>query len=244
VTTTDYEAVDFLLKQEGRIDLVIPRGGEKLIRRVVAKSRIPVVKHYQGICHVYVDKKADLKKAVAITLNAKLQRPGVCNAMETLLVDHGIAERVLPPLFEIYLSKGVELRTCQATRAALQSFSWADKLLPASEDDWRTEYLAPILSVRLVHGLDQAIDHIAKYGSAHTDSIITENHTIAMRFLREVDSASVMVNASTRFADGFEFGLGAEIGISTNKLHARGPVGLEGLTTQKWVVLGNGHIRS
>jgi len=244
VPTTDRAAVGAMITMPEFIDVIIPRGGKSLISRITAEATVPVIKHLDGICHVYIHEQADPEKAVRIADNAKTQRYAPCNAMETLLVDHGIAERVLPHLFEIYLSKGVELRTCQATRAALQSFSWADKLLPASEDDWRTEYLAPILSVRLVHGLDQAIDHIAKYGSAHTDSIITENHTIAMRFLREVDSASVMVNASTRFADGFEFGLGAEIGISTNKLHARGPVGLEGLTTQKWVVLGNGHIRS
>lgn len=244
VPTTDRAAVGAMITMPEFIDVIIPRGGKSLISRITAEATVPVIKHLDGICHVYIHEQADLEKAIRVADNAKTQRYAPCNAMETLLVDHRIAPKVLPPLFEIYLSKGVELRTCEATRAALQSFSWADKLLAASEDDWRTEYLAPILSVRLVDGLEQAMEHIATYGSAHTDSIITENHTIAMRFLREVDSASVMVNASTRFADGFEFGLGAEIGISTNKLHARGPVGLEGLTTQKWVVFGNGHIRS
>lgn len=244
VPTTDRAAVGAMITMPEFIDVIIPRGGKSLISRITAEATVPVIKHLDGICHVYIHEQADLEKAIRVADNAKTQRYAPCNAMETLLVDHRIAPKVLPPLFEIYLSKGVELRTCEATRAAVQSFSWADKLLAASEDDWRTEYLAPILSVRLVDGLEQAMEHIATYGSAHTDSIITENHTIAMRFLREVDSASVMVNASTRFADGFEFGLGAEIGISTNKLHARGPVGLEGLTTQKWVVFGNGHIRS
>ncbi|MFM1859909.1 MAG: hypothetical protein RL133_1409 [Pseudomonadota bacterium] len=244
VPTTDRAAVGAMITMPEFIDVIIPRGGKSLISRITAEATVPVIKHLDGICHVYIHEQADLEKAIRVADNAKTQRYAPCNAMETLLVDHRIAPKVLPPLFEIYLSKGVELRTCEATRAAVQSFSWADKLLAASEDDWRTEYLAPILSVRLVDGLEQAMEHIATYGSAHTDSIITESHTIAMRFLREVDSASVMVNASTRFADGFEFGLGAEIGISTNKLHARGPVGLEGLTTQKWVVFGNGHIRS
>lgn len=244
VPTTDRAAVGAMITMPEFIDVIIPRGGKSLISRITAEATVPVIKHLDGVCHVYIHEQADLEKAIRVADNAKTQRYAPCNAMETLLVDHRIAPKVLPPLFEIYLSKGVELRTCEATRAAVQSFSWADKLLAASEDDWRTEYLAPILSVRLVDGLEQAMEHIATYGSAHTDSIITENHTIAMRFLREVDSASVMVNASTRFADGFEFGLGAEIGISTNKLHARGPVGLEGLTTQKWVVFGNGHIRS
>ena len=244
VPTTDRAAVGAMITMPETIDVIIPRGGKSLISRISAEASVPVIKHLDGICHVYIHSEANLEKAIRVADNAKTQRYSPCNAMETLLVDIAIANAVLRPLFEIYLKKGVELRVCDQTRALLQAEPWVDQLRPATEEDWRTEYLAPILSVRLVDGLDAAMAHIQAYGSAHTDSIITENHTIAMRFLREVDSASVMVNASTRFADGFEYGLGAEIGISTNKLHARGPVGLEGLTTQKWVVLGNGHIRS
>jgi glutamate-5-semialdehyde dehydrogenase len=244
VPTTDRAAVGAMITMPEYIDVIIPRGGKSLISRISAEASVPVIKHLDGICHVYIHSEANLEKAIRVADNAKTQRYAPCNAMETLLVDVAIAGRVLTPLFEIYLSKSVELRVCSQTRALLGAAPWVDQLREATEDDWRTEYLAPILSVRVVDGLDAAMAHIQAYGSAHTDSIITENHTVAMRFLREVDSASVMVNASTRFADGFEYGLGAEIGISTNKLHARGPVGLEGLTTQKWVVLGNGHIRS
>jgi len=199
---------------------------------------VPVIKHLDGICHVYVDDEADLEKAIRIADNAKTHRYGVCNAMETLLVHAAMAPRLLPPLCKIYLDKGVELRGDQAARGIVP------QMKAATEEDWLTEYLAPILAIRVVAGLDAAIDHINTYGSLHTDSIVTENYTKAMRFLREVDSSSVMVNASTRFADGFEYGLGAEIGISTDKIHARGPVGLEGLTSQKYVVLGNGQIRT
>jgi glutamate-5-semialdehyde dehydrogenase len=207
-----------------------------LIERISNEARIPVIKHLDGVCHVYIDESADLAKAIRIADNAKTQRYGTCNTMETLLVHEDIASEVLPPLCEIYLEKGVELRGDAATRAILQ-------VNEATEEDWRTEYLAPILSIRFVSGLDQAIDHIAAYGSQHTDTIVTEDYSHARRFLREVDSSSVMVNASTRFADGFEYGLGAEIGISTDKIHARGPVGLEGLTSQKFIVLGDGQIR-
>ncbi|NBV88710.1 MAG: glutamate-5-semialdehyde dehydrogenase [Betaproteobacteria bacterium] len=244
VPTTDRAAVGAMITMPDYIDVIIPRGGKSLIRRIMQEATVPVIKHLDGICHVYIHAQADLDKAIRVADNAKTQRYAPCNAMETLLVDSDIAAQVLPKLFEIYHSKGVELRVCEQTRAVLSSLAWPHALVSATEEDWRTEYLAPILSVRIVNGLDEAMAHIETYGSAHTDSIITEHHTTAMRFLREVDSASVMVNASTRFADGFEFGLGAEIGISTNKLHARGPVGLEGLTTQKWVVLGNGHIRT
>lgn len=244
VPTTDRAAVGAMITLPEYIDVIIPRGGKSLISRITAEATVPVIKHLDGICHVYIHEQADLEKAIRVADNAKTQRYAPCNAMETLLVDSTIAGRVLPSLFEIYLSKGVELRVCEATRDVVRNASWSNQLVTASEEDWRTEYLAPILSIRLVNGVDEAMNHIATYGSAHTDSIITENHSVAMRFLREVDSASVMINASTRFADGFEYGLGAEIGISTNKLHARGPVGLEGLTTQKWVVFGNGHIRT
>ena len=238
VMTTDYAAMDFLLAQEGRIDLVIPRGGESLIRRVVAKSRIPVVKHYQGICHVYVDKKADLKKAVAITLNAKLQRPGVCNAMETLLVHRLIVGKFLRTVAVSLKQGGCEVRGDAET---CRFIPWAKR---AKATDYGCEFLEKILAVRVVKDLDQAIEHIESYGSHHTDAIVTEDKKAAEIFKAKVDSSSVMVNASTRFSDGFEYGFGAEIGISTDKIHARGPMGLEGLTSYKYIVEGNGHIRS
>ena len=238
VDTTDRAAVGELITMPEFVDIIVPRGGKDLIARLMRESRIPMIKHLDGVCHVYIDDKADPAMAVRIADNAKTQRYGTCNALETLLVAEGIAARVLPEIAAIYRAKGVEIRGDDATR----------KLVPdaiaASEDDWYAEYLAPIAAIRVVKGLDEAIDHIAKYGSQHTDAIVTGDRTRADRFLREVDSASVMVNASTRFADGFEFGLGAEIGISTDKLHARGPVGLEGLTSQKFVVLGHGEVRS
>lgn len=237
VNTRDRAAVGALLGLEDLIDIVVPRGGKSLIERVSRETRIPVIKHLDGICHVYVDDAADLDMAVRIADNAKTQRYGTCNTMETLLVAESIAPKVLPLLAQVYRAKQVELRGCAKTRALLPD------CVPATEADWRTEYLAPILSIRVVSGLDEAMDHIARYGSAHTDSIVTQDYARAMRFLREVDSSSVMVNASTRFADGFEYGLGAEIGISTSKLHARGPVGLEGLTSEKFIVLGDGQVR-
>lgn len=238
ITTTDYAAVDFLLKQEGKIDLVIPRGGEKLIRRVVEQSRIPVVKHYQGICHVYVDKKADLKKALGITLNAKLQRPGVCNAMETLLVHQDIARKFLPRAGDLLRQGGCEIRGDSATCRVIP---WAKK---AKASDFGHEFLEKILAVRVVKDIEEAIRHIETYGSHHTDAIVTRDKKAAGIFQSKVDSSSVMVNASTRFSDGFEYGFGAEIGISTDKIHARGPMGLEGLTSYKYIVEGNGHIRT
>jgi glutamate-5-semialdehyde dehydrogenase len=223
------------------IDIIVPRGGKGLIERLMRASRVPMIQHLDGICHVYIDGAADLSKALRIADNAKTQRYGTCNTMETLLVAEPVAARLLPLLGRIYADKGVELRGCEATRATLAAAGMACQ--PATEEDWRTEYLAPILSIRVVPGLDAAIDHINTYGSKHTDAIVTEDYSAAMRFLREVDSASVMINASTRFADGFEYGLGAEIGISNDKLHARGPVGLEGLTSLKYVVFGNGEVR-
>ena len=237
VETTDRAAVGELLRMSQYVDVIVPRGGKSLIERVSAESRIPVIKHLDGICHVYIDDQADIAKAVTVAINAKTHRYGVCNAMETLLVAKGIAAQVLPTLADAYLNKGVELRGCEQTRAILPA------CIPATEEDWSTEYLAPILSIRIVADMAEAITHINHYGSHHTDAIITENYTRARAFLREVDSSSLMVNASTRFADGFEYGLGAEIGISTDKIHARGPVGLEGLTSQKYVVFGDGHIR-
>ena len=237
VATTDRAAVGELITLKPYVDVIVPRGGKSLIERISAEATLPVIKHLHGVCHVYIDNKADLDKAVKIAFNAKTHRYGVCNAMETLLVARGVADRVLPVLGKMYQDKGVELRGCAATRKILSGIK------AATEEDWHTEYLAPILAVRVVEDMDAAIEHIAQYGSQHTDSIVTENYTKAMRFLREVDSSSVMVNASTRFADGFEYGLGAEIGISTDKLHARGPVGLEGLTSVKFIVLGDGHIR-
>lgn len=237
VETTDRAAVRRLIRMPEYVDVIVPRGGKGLIREISDNARVPVIKHLDGICHVYVDDRADPDKAIRIADNAKTHRYGVCNAMETLLVAAGIAGRVLPPLARLYREKGVELRGCERTRAILPECK------PATEEDWRTEYLAPILSIRIVDGLEQAIAHVNTYGSQHTDAIVTQDYSRALRFLREVDSSSVMVNASPRFADGFEYGLGAEIGISTDKLHARGPVGLEGLTTRKFVVLGDGHIR-
>jgi glutamate-5-semialdehyde dehydrogenase len=234
---TDRRAVTELVSMPQYVDVVIPRGGKGLVAAVTEAARVPVIKHLDGICHVYIDADADIDKAIAVAVNAKTQRLGTCNTMETLLVDQSMAEKVLPGLGQIFLDAGVELRGCDRTRRLLPD------ALPATEDDWRTEYLGPILSIRVVDGLQAAIDHINTYGSAHTDAIVTENFTRARVFLREVDSSSVMVNASTRFADGYEYGLGAEIGISTDKFHARGPVGLEGLTSQKWVVLGDGHVR-
>ena len=238
IETTDRAAVGELVRMEQYVDVIVPRGGKGLIERVTREARVPVIKHLHGICHTYIDGLADLDKAVRVAVNAKTQRYGTCNTMETLLVSREIAAQVLPALAEEYRAAGVELRGCEATRALLPD------ALPATETDWDTEYLAPILAIRVVDDLDAAIDHIARYGSGHTDAIITESLPRAQRFLREVDSSSVMVNASTRFADGFEYGLGAEIGISTDKLHARGPVGLEGLTTLKFIVIGDGHIRT
>jgi glutamate-5-semialdehyde dehydrogenase len=243
IETTDRAAVGELITMKDYVDIIVPRGGKGLIERISSESRIPVLKHLDGVCHVYIDDKADLDKAIRIADNAKTQRYGTCNTMETLLVHKDIAARVLPPLVKIYLDKGVELRGDDAARAIAARMNPAAQMKPATEEDWYTEYLAPILSVRIVDSVDHAIDHITVYGSQHTDAIVTEDITHARRFLREVDSASVIVNASTRFADGFEFGLGAEIGISTDKLHARGPVGLEGLTSLKFIVLGDGQIR-
>jgi glutamate-5-semialdehyde dehydrogenase len=238
VETTDREAVGYLIQMDDYVDVIIPRGGKGLIERISRDARIPVIKHLDGNCHVYIDDKADHEKAISIAVNSKTQRYGVCNAMETLLVAEPIAADLLPTLATEFLDKGVELRGCSVT------CSLVSEAKPATEDDWETEYLAPILAIRVVSGLEEAMQHIHQYSSAHTESIVTEDYTKARRFLREVDSSSVMVNTSTRFADGFEYGLGAEIGISTDKLHARGPVGLEGLTTQKFIVLGDGHIRS
>jgi len=239
VDTTDRAAVGALISMPDYVDVIVPRGGKGLIERISRDARVPVIKHLDGICHVYVDVAADVDKAIRIADNAKTQRFAPCNTMETLLVHQGIAEQVLPPLAAIYRDKGVELRGCPRTLALL-----GNEVLAASEEDWSTEYNAPILSIRMLDSLDEAIEHINRYGSQHTDAIVTENFTDARRFLTEVDSASVMINASTRFADGFEYGLGAEIGISTDKLHARGPVGLEGLTSEKYVVFGDGHVRT
>ncbi|RRU76169.1 glutamate-5-semialdehyde dehydrogenase [Stutzerimonas xanthomarina] len=239
VETTDRAAVGALISMPEYVDVIVPRGGKGLIERISRDARVPVIKHLDGICHVYIDVAADVDKAVRVADNAKTQRFAPCNTMETLLVHQGIADRVLPPLAAIYREKGVELRGCARTQALL-----GGDVLEASEEDWSTEYNAPILSIRIVDSLDAAIEHINRYGSQHTDAIVTENFSDARRFLTEVDSASVMVNASTRFADGFEYGLGAEIGISTDKLHARGPVGLEGLTSEKYVVFGDGHVRT
>jgi glutamate-5-semialdehyde dehydrogenase len=238
IGTPDRAAVGLLLAMNEYIDILVPRGGKDLIERVMRESRIPMIKHLDGVCHVYIDESADVEKAIRIADNAKTQRYAVCNAMETLLVNEKIAPKVLPRLAKIYADKGVELRGDEQARKLVAAMK------PATEQDWYTEYLAPILAVRVVKDLDAAMNHIAKHGSQHTDAIVTENEEHAKRFLREVDSASVLVNASTRFADGFEYGLGAEIGISTDKLHARGPVGLEGLTSQKFVVFGSGQIRT
>ncbi len=239
INTSDRQAVGLMLKMNDCIDVIIPRGGKTLIERIAGESTIPVIKHLDGVCHVYIDDHADLQKSLDIAVNAKTRRYGVCNAMETLLVAESIATRVMPEIIERMSDKGVELRGCERSRKF-------DKIRvkAASEDDWFTEYVAPILSIRIVNGLEQAIEHINHYGSQHTDAIVSEDYSHTREFLRRVDSSSVMVNASTGFADGFEYGLGAEIGISTDKLHARGPVGLEGLTSQKYVVFGDGNIRS
>ncbi len=236
ITTTDRAAVGELITMKDYVDVIVPRGGKGLIERLMNDARIPVIKHLHGVCHVYIDDRADADKAVRIADNAKTSRYGTCNTTETLLVAQGIAANVLPKIAAIYTAKGVEMRGCEASRRIVA-------MNAATDEDWVTEYLAPNISIRVVDGMDAAIEHINTYGSQHTDAIITEDYTRARRFLREVDSSSVMVNASTRFADGFEYGLGAEIGISTDKIHARGPVGLEGLTSQKWVVLGDGHVR-
>ena len=238
IETTDRAAVGELITMPEFVDVIVPRGGKGLIERISKEAKVPVIKHLDGICHVYIDGAADIEKAINIAVNAKTQRYGTCNTLETLLIAESIAPQVLPSLVEQYQNKGVELRGCEKTCALV------NVAIPASEEDWSTEYLAPVLAVKIVADIDAAIAHITRYSSAHTESIVTENYTLARRFLREVDSSSVMVNASTRFADGFEYGLGAEIGISTDKLHARGPVGLEGLTTQKFIVLGDGQIRS
>ncbi|MBI2295536.1 MAG: glutamate-5-semialdehyde dehydrogenase [Betaproteobacteria bacterium] len=238
VETTDRAAVGELITMQDYVDVIVPRGGKDLIERLMRESRIPMIKHLHGVCHTYVDDRADLDKAVRIADNAKTQRLGTCNTMETLLVARGIARKVLPPLCKIYFEKGIELRGDEEARKIVP------EMRPATEEDWYTEYLGPILAVRVVKDLDEAIEHIATYGSQHTDAIVTEDPARGQRFLREVDSSSVIVNASTRFADGYEYGLGAEIGISTDKLHARGPVGLEGLTSLKYVVIGDGQIRT
>jgi glutamate-5-semialdehyde dehydrogenase len=232
-----------LVSMDKYVDAVVPRGGKGLIEAVAAEARVPVIKHLDGICHVYIDDRADTSKAIAIADNAKTQRYGTCNTMETLLVAQAIAPKVLPDIGRIYAQKGVEMRCCPESKAILAK-AGVKKLKDATEQDFRTEWLAPIVSITTLPGIDAAIAHIAEYGSQHTDAIVTEDYTRAERFLREVDSSSVMVNVSTRFADGYEYGLGAEIGISTGKLHARGPVGLEGLTSQKWIVLGDGQVRS
>jgi glutamate-5-semialdehyde dehydrogenase len=239
VETTDREAVAALITMSAFVDVIVPRGGKGLIERVSQDAKVPVIKHLDGVCHVYIDKAADVEKAIRVADNAKTQRYSPCNAMETLLVHADVAPLVLPPLATVYLEKGVELRGCPVTCQLL-----GQDVAEAAEKDWFEEYNAPILSIRIVDSLDDAIAHINHYGSHHTDAIITEHFSDARRFLAEVDSSSVMVNASTRFADGFEYGLGAEIGISTDKLHARGPVGLEGLTSEKYVVYGDGHIRT
>jgi len=237
VETTDRAAVGALITMPEYVDVIVPRGGKGLIERISSDARVPVIKHLDGICHVYIDEHADKTKAINIAINAKTHRYGTCNTMETLLVHSAVATTILPELAAAYAGLGVELRGCERTCAVLAGIN------SATEEDWHTEYLAPVLAVKLVDSMDEAIEHINHYGSHHTDSIISENYSLARRFLTEVDSSSVIINASTRFADGFEYGLGAEIGISTDKIHARGPVGLEGLTSQKYVVLGNGEIR-
>ena len=241
VGTTDRAAVGHLIADPASVDVIIPRGGKSLIERISREAKVPVIKHLDGICHVYVDSPCDIDMAIRIADNAKTQRYSPCNTMETLLVHRDVAAAVLPRLGRVLADKGVELRGCADTRQLLEAGGIA--AVAATAEDWTTEYLAPILSIRIVDDLDAAIDHINDHGSHHTDAIVTNDHGHAMRFLREVDSASVMINASTRFADGFEFGLGAEIGISTDKLHARGPVGLEGLTSRKFIVLGSGQVR-
>ena len=238
IDITDRAAVGKLITKPEFVDVIIPRGGKGLIERITKESRIPVIKHLDGNCHLYIDDKADIEKSIKVAINAKTQRYGTCCTLESLLIADSIAARVLPNLCQLFTAKGVELRGCAKTRTLIENIS------EAKEADWGAEYLAPILSVKIVAGIDEAIGHINRYSSQHTEAIMTEDHDMAQRFLREIDSSSVMVNASTRFADGFEYGLGAEIGISTDKLHARGPVGLEGLTSQKFIVLGNGHIRA
>lgn len=237
VETTDRAAVGELITMPDYVDVIVPRGGKGLIERISNDARVPVIKHLDGICHVYIDVEADPEKAINIAMNSKTHRYGVCNAMETLLVHEQVADLILPTLAELYAEKKVELRGCARTQEIIDCIA-------ATEADWSTEYLAPILAIRVVDDIDAAIEHINTYSSQHTESIVTENYTLSRRFLTEVDSSSVMINASTRFADGFEYGLGAEIGISTDKIHARGPVGLEGLTSQKYIVLGDGHIRN
>lgn len=237
IETTDRVAVGELITMAEYVDVVVPRGGKGLIERISKDAKVTVIKHLDGICHVYIDDDADMSKAVNIAINAKTHRNGTCNTMETLLVAESVAQKALPQLATAYAEFKVELRGCEKTKAILAS------VIEATEEDWGTEYLGPILSIKVVADMNEAIKHINKYGSHHTDSIISENYSKAREFLRQVDSSSVMVNASTRFADGFEYGLGAEIGISTDKIHARGPVGLDGLTSQKWIVLGDGHIR-
>ncbi|MDG0968951.1 MAG: glutamate-5-semialdehyde dehydrogenase [Porticoccaceae bacterium] len=237
IQTTDRAVVGELITMTEYIDVIIPRGGKSLIQRLSKDARVPLIKHLDGNCHVYIDCEADIQKALAVAINAKTHRYGVCNAMESLLVSKAVAKDILPPLIQKLIAKGVEVRGCAATCLL------SGEVLKAAESDWSEEYLAPIVAVKIVSGIDEAIEHINRYGSKHTDSIVTENQATGHRFLVEVDSSSVMINASTRFADGFEYGLGAEIGISTDKIHARGPVGLKGLTNQKWVVFGDGHIR-
>ncbi|MBF0622703.1 MAG: glutamate-5-semialdehyde dehydrogenase [Magnetococcales bacterium] len=241
IDTTDRAAVGALLKSDDYVDVIIPRGGKGLIKRVMAESKIPVIKHLDGLCHTYVDSEADLDMAVELTMNGKMQRTGVCNATETLLVHQAVAETFLPKVAKALNEAGCEMRCCAASQAAISSVA---PVTAASDEDWDTEHLAAVLSVKVVKGLDEAMDHIEEHSSRHTEVIVTKNHDRAMRFVREVDSSAVMINASSRFNDGFQFGLGAEMGISTDKLHVRGPVGLEGLTTQKWIVLGSGQLRS
>ena len=236
IDTTDRAAVGLLITMPEYVDVIVPRGGKGLIERISKDAKVPVIKHLDGVCHVYIDSDADLDKAFAVSLNSKTQRYGTCNTMETLLVNERVASNILPRLAVAYEEAGVELRGCEKTQKIIEAIA-------ATEDDWYEEYLAPVLAIKIVMDVDAAIAHINKYSSQHTDSIVTENYTKSRQFLREVDSSSVMVNTSTRFADGFEYGLGAEIGISTDKLHARGPVGLNGLTSQKYIVLGDGHVR-
>ena len=237
IETTDRAAVGELITMQDYVDVIVPRGGKGLIERISADARVPVIKHLHGVCHVYIDDDADLDKATKVAFNAKTQRYGTCNTMETLLVSRVVAADVLPGLGKLYQQEGVELRGCLLTQAILEGIK------KATDEDWDTEYLAPVLSIRVVEGFDEAVEHIHQHGSGHTESIMTENINKARQFLQEVDSSSVMINTSTRFADGFEYGLGAEIGISTDKIHVRGPVGLEGLTSQKYIVIGDGHIR-
>jgi len=238
IETTDRAAVGELITMQDYVDVIVPRGGKGLIERISAEARVPVIKHLHGVCHVYIDDDANLHQAISVAFNSKTQRYGTCNTMETLLVSQTVAEDVLPELGQKYIDEGVELRGCPITQEILPGIN------AATEEDWDEEYLAPILSIRVVDGFAEAVDHIHKHSSGHTETIMTENITIARQFMMEVDSSSVMINASTRFADGFEYGLGAEIGISTDKIHARGPVGLEGLTSQKYIVIGDGHIRT